>query len=35
MTKITVEKPSEKKLKSLSVDDWSPWECDRESQESI
>ncbi len=25
---IKVEKPSEGKLKSLGVDNWSPWECE-------
>ncbi|MFP3868475.1 MAG: cupin domain-containing protein [Desulfobacteraceae bacterium] len=28
MAKITVEKPSPEQLKSLGVENWSPWECE-------
>jgi hypothetical protein len=28
MTKITKEKPTPEKLKSLQVESWSPWECE-------
>ena len=28
MAEITIERPSEEKLKSLGVDDWSTWECE-------
>ena len=28
MAKITVEKPSPEKLKSLGVESWSSWECE-------
>lgn len=28
---IKVEKPSQEELKSLGVDNWSPWECNPES----
>lgn len=31
MSEIRKEKPSEEELKSLGVDEWSPWECEPSS----
>jgi len=28
MSEIRVERPSEEKLKSLGIENWSPWSCD-------
>ena len=28
MSKITIDKPTQEKLKELGVDNWTPWECE-------
>ncbi|NQT07119.1 MAG: cupin domain-containing protein [Candidatus Omnitrophica bacterium] len=28
MSDIKIEKPSQEELKSLNIDNWSPWECE-------
>ena len=28
MSEIKIEKPTQEKLKTLNVDNWSPWECE-------